>query len=286
MIKRMIVRLSLCLVFMLAGVPLVKAGDPIYVTHYKEDTIKGIRYFKGWIDLSSGYAQPSLPDFRLLGFTVVSTEGPLKPTYPDYITPDGKVIPNFHYALIVAAPNVWNGWIAPPDNAPSSYSGDIYIPDRIEGFLDEKDPMYVLDLEPDAMGEDVISVRTPIYASVGYRRFLTAANLQKVQIGAYYSVMYQAFKDCKKLQTVIFEQAPQVFTTAFSDSPDIQEIVLQSEENLPLLEGTAVFDDKVYTNATLYVPDTLMEACKKDPVWSKFSKIKSLKECNVELIKP
>lgn len=242
-----------------------------------EETVRGIRYFKHTNLIYQFHEYPTLPDLRYLGF-VVNPEDE-----ETYIALDGKVMPKFFSALCVVAPSSRNGYKTPPEGTPTSYSGKVYMPDFIEGFLLEDDE-YVLDFYPSAMGENLTSLRTPLYITLGAGDFTKAVNLQKIQIGACYAVLPETFLSCKSLETVIFERAPFVYDLAFAECAGIKAVVLRSEDDLPLLEGTKVFEGRVYEQATLYVPDNLMEACKADPAWGRFANVKSMKECNVELV--
>ncbi len=253
-------------------------ATPAWALRYPEETIRGIRYFKYTTLINEVHNTPSLPYLWMFGFTLnTEKEG-------TYIAPDGKIIPAFYGGLWVMPPNERNVDIVPPANTPSTYSGEIYLPDFIEGFRYYGD-VYVLMFAPIAMGEELTAIRTPLYSPIINGHFKFAANLQKAQIGASYVVINDSFNGCGKLETVIFEQAPYVYHDAFAACDGIKTVVLQSDKELPMLESAAVFPDDVYTGATLYLPDSLMAACDADPVWSKFTHRKSLKECTVEFMK-
>lgn len=275
-------RLALCLSGLLAlscpDALNAQKREPEWVYRVPEETVKGIRYFKHTNLIYQFHEYPTLPDLRYLGF-IVNPEDE-----ETYIAPDGRVVPKFFSGLCVVAPNSSNGYDTPPDGTPTSYSGEIYLPDFIEGFLADEDE-FVLDFYPSAMGENLTSMRTPLYITLGASDFTKAVNLQKVQIGACYAVLPETFLSCKSLETLIFERAPFVYDLAFAGCAGIKAVVLQSEDDLPLLEGTKVFEGRVYEQATLYVPDNLMDACKADPAWGRFANVKSLKECNIELVK-
>lgn len=252
-------------------------ATPLWVLRYPEKTIRGIRYFEFSNVIDQFSNLPSLPRLWIFGFALnPEKEG-------TYIAPDGKIIPAFHNGLSVMAPNAENVDIVPPANTPSAYSGEIYLSD-FEKFSYSGD-VYVLMFAPIAMGEELTAIRTPLYAPIANGHFEYAKNLKKAQIGASYAVMNDSFKGCVKLETVIFEQAPYVYHDAFVTCDGIKTVVLQSDKELPMLESAAVFPDGVYTGATLYLPDNLMDECDSDPVWSKFVHRKSLKECTVEFMK-
>lgn len=247
---------------------------------YPERTINGIRYFKetrirkNWRDL------PSLMSLRKFGFSVNINEN------NSFIAPDGKIIPRFDNALRVVAlnkPNTEEDDL-PEDFIPISYSGNIYLPDVVEDFKDGED-LFVLCTDVRPMGNSLISIRTPLYMPLNQGNFSYAVNMQKIQIGTCYMIEACSFLNCTKLETVIFEQAPYVEKYGFMDCAGIKNIVLLSSKELPLLEDIDSFDLLVYKYATVYVPESLMDAFKCDPVWSRFSNVRSLSECTIELMK-
>ena len=267
---------------------LAQTRTPDSVNIAPEKTINGVRYWQvsneldKEVDLWEDH-QPTLSDLRDFGF-VLNYENE-----DTYIAPDGKIVPKFHDALRVMAPNAYNGTIAPPEGAPSSYSGEIYLPDTIErsNFVPElTGSYYVLGFQPRSMAENLTAIRTSIYMSISTSSFKKAVGLKKVQIGSCYSVVPCTFWYSKQPETVILEKSPYIYRYAFAGCPDIKSVVLQSDVELPPFEDTSAFEDSVYKNATLYLPDTLMDKCNSDPLWSKFVHKKSLKECQVEFIKP
>ncbi len=251
-----------------------------YTIPYPESMINGIRYFEFSQLVKAGEYSPSLPDFRILGFALnLDDEG-------TYIAPDGKIVPRFDDAVWVVAPDEPNDYYnPPPSGSPSSYTGEIYLPDVIEKFSPGSEE-YVLGFDSSAMAEGLTALRTPLYMLVEQRRFKNAVDLQKIQFGSCHSVESEAFNNCAKLETVIFERAPYVYKKAFKGCPGIKVIVLLSDSELPSLENVSAFEDCVYDSATVYVPDTLIDAFKNDPIWSNFVHVKSLKESKVELVKP
>lgn len=118
------------------------------------------------------------------------------------------------------------------------------------------------------------------------RFLMTAVDLQKAQFGTFFVIEPDALKYCTKLETVIFERDPYIYNNAFSNCSNLKTIVLLDDKRLPMLESASSFAENVYSTATLYLPDSLMDDCVNDPVWSKFVHIKSLKDSPVELIKP
>ncbi len=249
---------------------------------YKETTVKGIRYWQLSRVVDGPNPRPSLPNLRFLGFRVNPNDE------KTFIAPDGKIIPAFASALWAVQADHINKWDGPdPNRGPSSYSGEVYLPDSTEINVWGKIRVeYILGFESEAMADELIAIRTAIYMPICANALQYAVNLQKVQIGTCYAIAKNGFKNCCKLNTVIFEKSPYVYPQAFTDCSDIKTIVLQSEEELPLLKDAAVFPDCVYTSATLYLPDNLMDECDNDPVWSKFIHRKSLKECTVEFMEP
>ncbi len=251
---------------------------PEWAYGYPEETIRGIRYFQLSNTIDHIVQYPSLESLRAFGFM-------LNPDDEEtYIAPDGKIIPKFYSALWAEAPNQNNPGMHTPEDALPYYVGDIYLPDFIEGFHSQSDP-YVLGFNWTAIGDKVTSIRTPLYMPVTTGCFQHASNLKKVQIGACYAVDPCSFWYCRQLETVIIEKDPFIYRYAFAGCPDIKSVVLKSGEDLPAFEDTSAFEESVYENATLYLPDSLMEKCGSDPLWSKFVHKKSLKECPVEPVK-
>lgn len=242
-----------------------------YQYTYPERTVHGLRYF--W--LTQDYSPIDLTPIRLrslrqLGFI-------LNPKDEEtFITPEGEIIPAIYNGLWLVTPNQENYYNPTDKEPPESYSGDVYIPDYIEAFGYRGGDIYVLEINSSAIAEKVSAVRTPLYIPIESTLLSNAVNLQKAQIGACYSVDPCAFYYCTKLQTVIFEKGPYVYEYAFAHCKDIKTVVIQSK--LPHLAADNAFEQNVYTNATLYLPDELMQQCSEDPVWSKFTNRRSLSE--------
>ncbi|MCM1320175.1 MAG: hypothetical protein NC217_07315 [Muribaculaceae bacterium] len=214
---------------------------------------------------------PTLNNLFLYGFTV----------NPDnretFITPDGKIVPKFYRGMRIVQPHSKNDRHLSDRDDPKdgSYIGNIYIPDSLYYNWDEF--YYILDSAKHAL-DSVRSLRTPIYMPLGYQRLCLKdlPKMQKIQVGTCFIVAPGALQNCAKLDTVIFEKGPYIFGKAVMNCPSIKTIVIQSQ--LPVLENETAFEHSIYNNATLYLPDELMEERKKDPIWSKFLHVKSLSE--------
>lgn len=263
---------------------LAQTRTPEWMYNNPDETINGVRYWMLDNEMYPWQDWSTLESLRNFGFVL---------NYEDedtYIAPDGKIVPKFYEALWVMAQDEVNGTINPPEDAPSSYSGEIYLPDMIEWshFNPEVTGsyLYVLGFQPRSMAENLTAIRTSIYMSIPTGSFEKASGLKKVQIGSCYSVEPCTFWYNFQLETVILEKSPYIYKYAFSGCPLIKSVVLQSDVELPPVEDASAFEDSVYKNATLYLPDTLMDKCDSDPLWSKFVHKKSLKECQVEFIKP
>lgn len=249
---------------------------------YRETEVNGIRYWAFSRVVDGPNPLPDLPDLKSLGFRLNLDDE------KTFIAPDGKIIPAFSVALWAVRANRINNWYGPdPYTGPPSYSGEVYLPDSAQiNYWGKLCFMYVLGFESESMADKLTALRTPLYMPVNCKALQYAVNLQKVQIGSCYAVDRYGFKNCSKLETIIFEKSPYVYPWAFADCNEIKTIVLQSEEELPMLKNAEVFPDNVYTSATLYLPDSLMDVCGSDPVWSKFVNRRSLKECTVEFMEP
>lgn len=278
-IVRLVGKISIAVLLFFPSIAIAQSRTPEWVYYCPEETINGIRYWKVSRLIDEVRDFPWLRSLRDIGFTVNPNDS------NTYIAPDGKVVPRIIEALIVVPPNKINGGEQPPADASAWYFWDIYLLDSIEGFHGRED-LYVLDFPGSSMSKGLFSIRTPLYVPITDDLFQKAVDLKKVQIGACYSVQPNAFMKCGKLETVIFEQAPCIYENAFINCKAISNVVLQSATELPILDAATAFEDCVYMNATLYIADNLMEACKQHPIWSKFGSIKSLNECNVEIMKP
>lgn len=244
-------------------------GDP-------QDYINGIYYELSTRLINFFQEYPTLPRLEFFGFILNLDDT------DTYHTADGLIIPAFDSALKVIPPNKYG---LAPEGAPSSYSGELYLPD-MEEIVSHKTKYYVLHFAPNAMAEGLTALRTALYMTVMSESLEYAINLLKAQIGTCFVVEPNAFKNCSKLETVIFERDPYVYNNAFTDCPNLKTIVLLYDKRLPMLESASSFAENVYSTAMLYVPDALMDDCVNDPVWSKFVHIKSLKDSPVELMKP
>lgn len=221
--------------------------------------------------------KPTLTEMEFFGFTI-------NPDDEDtYLTPDGTIIPAFHSGLWVLPPNADK---FAPENTPSSYLGEMYLPDKSRIYEWSDLEFYLLGCDPVAFAEELTAIRTPIYMPVMTLFLMTAVDLQKAQFGTFFVIEPDALKYCTKLETVFFERDPYIYNTAFSNCSNLKTIVLLDDKRLPMLESASSFAENVYSTATLYLPDSLMDDCVNDPVWSKFAHIKSLKDSPVELMKP
>ena len=274
------------LICMCVAYPML-AGEPISSYEYNNpNDVRGVKasywpyYYSGaryfLVSGATPFESPELGNFKKLGFIVNPDDE------KTYITPDGEIVPSFHQARAVVCwceQNWYNGCVYYASHkCYTSFVGDIYIPDKMLQALGLENLVYVLEVWNQSLGEDVTSVRTPLYARIYKNMFEYAVNMKRVQIGACYVVETSAFPNCNALETVIFEKAPYVQKEAFPQCTRIRSVVLCSEENLPMLEDASVFDDTVYKNATLYLPDSMIGKYKEDPVWSKFTHTKSVSE--------
>jgi len=85
-----------------------------------------------------------------------------------------------------------------------------------------------------------------------------------------------AFAECGHLSTITMpESMSHIDSQAFLGCTDLQQINCYSTTP-PACNVNAVFDDRVYTHVTLYVPEDALPAYKSTAPWASFQHIKSL----------
>jgi hypothetical protein len=108
--------------------------------------------------------------------------------------------------------------------------------------------------------------------SIGAEAFMNCSNLTSVTIpGSVTTIEKRAFYECTGLTSITIPASiKRIEQGAFERCPNLLNIICLGQTQVPYLSSNDIFDDGVYTNATLSYPAAIAKFYDKDPVWGKF----------------
>ena len=108
--------------------------------------------------------------------------------------------------------------------------------------------------------------------SVESNAFENCTILKSVDFGCVQDVNSNAFKNCTSLQTILFSNTiTSILPLSFSGCTSINEIHIDKNKPPHIYENT--FDEAIYNNCIVYVPEGSVNAYKNAEIWEKFANI-------------
>ncbi len=109
---------------------------------------------------------------------------------------------------------------------------------------------------------------------IGYRAFFYCTHLQSISIpDSVTEIGQNAFQQCLYMTEVTIGAGITYMDKVFKGSENFEKVTCRAVIPPAITEGT--FGDKVFENATLYVPFSSLEAYKRNSMWGKFSNIRA-----------
>lgn len=117
-------------------------------------------------------------------------------------------------------------------------------------------------------------------STIGDSAFFGCSNLESIEIPKYVtSIPTNTFYNCKSLKTITFnsDQELKMGSQAFGKCESIEAVYCKSEIP-PVSNEFSVFANSVYSNATLYVLNTVVDLYESTIPWSNFVNISGIDE--------
>ncbi len=139
---------------------------------------------------------------------------------------------------------------------------------------------------------DLTSIIIPnSITSIGNQAFIRCSGLTSIEIpNSVTSIGYSAFENCVGLTSVIIPNSvAEIGYDAFAGCSGLTSVYYNAEE--PISGYKSIFEsdypdyDLVYTNATLYVPESAVEKCKEIEPWKYFKNIEAYDFDNPDVVK-
>lgn len=131
--------------------------------------------------------------------------------------------------------------------------------------------VYLIKARTFLTDSNITSITIPSVFIVEKEAFAGATKLEKVVLGDSVSLSKFCFDECSQLQTVVFKGKVYSFDRAFGwHNSTMQRGFYFISSTPPTVLMEADFDESVYKQVTLYVPNNSVEKYKSDSVWGKF----------------
>ena len=191
-------------------------------------------------------------------------------------------------------PYILDGWVLYDNNRYPTTTGIRGIADRVYTNRDD----YYIDLK---FPNTVVAIGEYAFSSSGVHSVLLPNSILYIGAGAFYgtdlssvslpnsitSILSATFHSCRNLvEVVIPGSINKIESGAFSLSSSINKLYVLSKD-APFVEenGIAVFDTKLYSKATLYVPIGSKFLYQTSPVWKNFENIVEIEtEYNISYV--
>ena len=163
-----------------------------------------------------------------------------------------------------------------------NYTGKITIPTKV----DEMDVRQIAGYAFDDCKLSSVSIPEINSFRISPFSFRRCPNLKEIRIPNCVIVAQEAFKDCSSLETIVFSRIV-IFNNSLQAAIMSNEasnvfsgcngiIKIYSNYDNPYSIKDDVFPSNVYTNATLYVPQSAINKYKSTNGWKKFKNIKAI----------
>ena len=107
--------------------------------------------------------------------------------------------------------------------------------------------------------------------AVGARAFQNCSKLKSVNFNFVRTVGQSSFENCSSLKTIYFSYISYIYSQAFKGCSSLTEIHINLDTPPSVYEDS--FDEEIYKNATLFVPEGKIDVYRANDIWNKFEKI-------------